>query len=164
MIVAWLLDLAKEVPQSVELVGVDVSANNFPDAGTLPQNVRLSLASATDLPKEWINKFDLVNQRFMISALLEVEWPKVLSEMFRVLKPGQTVQLCELDPRYPVEKPPALERHGELLHKAANKRGLLRYCARELPRMLQDAGFVDVVDEGKPVRLGSHSENGRARS
>jgi len=152
--VAWLLDLAKEVPQSVELVGVDVSANNFPDAGTLPGNVHLSLASATDLPKEWTNKFDLVNQRFMISALLEVEWPKVLSEIFRVLKPGATVQLCELDPRYPVEKPPALARHGELLHKAANKRGLLRYCARELPRMLQDAGFVDVVDEGKPCPVG----------
>lgn len=133
---------------------MDVSSNNFPDAATLPANIHLSLASATNLPKDWSNKFDLVNQRFMISALLAVEWPKAVSEIFRVLKPGGKVQLCELDPRYPLEKAPALAKHGELLLQGANKRGLLRYCARELPGMLRDAGFVKVTDEGKPCPVG----------
>lgn len=153
-LVAWLLDLAKEVPEEVELIGVDVSPNNFPDAAKLPGNVHLSLASATNLPKEWSNKFDLVNQRFMLSALLATEWPQVVSEIFRVLKPGGRVQLCELDPRYPLEKPPALARHSEILLQGANKRGLLRYCAKELPGMLQNAGFVDVVDDAKPCPVG----------
>ena len=101
------------MPEDVELIGVDVSPNNFPDAANLPKNIHLSLASATNLPKEWSNKFELVNQCFMLSALLAAEWPQVVSEIFRVLKPGGRVQLCELDPRYPLEKPPALARHSE---------------------------------------------------
>lgn len=57
----WLLDLAKKVPDSVELHGVDVYGGNFPKV--YPPSVHLEVNSVTKLPEEWSERFDFVNER-----------------------------------------------------------------------------------------------------
>ncbi len=87
--------MAKEVPESVQVFGADVSSANFPSSA--PSNVTMTIASTTSLPEEWKGQFDLVHQRLLLAALRSEQWPVVLSEMYRVLKPGGAVQLVEFD-------------------------------------------------------------------
>lgn len=41
------------------------------------------------------NTFDLVNLRMFIISVKKDEWPMVLKEIYRVLKPGGLIQCCE---------------------------------------------------------------------
>jgi len=92
---AWIMDLAQSVPSSLELYGSDVSAYHFPQ--THPANVHFVEASSTNFSEEWTGKFDVVNQHLLVPALLAKEWPVVLSEVLRVLKPGGYAQFAESD-------------------------------------------------------------------
>lgn len=70
----WILDLANNVPSSVQLFGSDVSTSDFPES--YPKNVHFFEASSTEFPEEWTGKFDFVNQRLLFTALLKEEWIK----------------------------------------------------------------------------------------
>ncbi|KAL5480493.1 hypothetical protein ACEPAI_1763 [Sanghuangporus weigelae] len=143
---SWILDLASDAPKGVEFVGIDISATMFPDDA--PHNVQLHQMSSLDLPANWTTSFDLVNQRLLIAAFTIDQWRSVLSELFRVLKPGGAVQLiefgeygssCDID-ALPATK--AAYNFGIFLY---NKRGLLgNECGRRLPSLLAEAGFYDV--------------------
>ena len=141
------MDLVKDVPPSVELHGCDVSSRNFPK--THPPNIHLHEFSCTQLPKEWTGKFDVVNQKMLLGALLSTEWPTALSEIMRVLKPGGYVQFVELDLHNSVMGSPAVHRFSELSIPFYEKLGLMMDVSQRLPRMARDAGFVEVIAEKK---------------
>lgn len=148
----WLTDLSKEVSSDVELFGADVSADNFPSSHA--SNVQFHVASTTDLLKDWSGKFDLVHQRYLVAALLEEEWPKAISEIYRVLKPGGHIQLIEAHMKDAINAGPAFSRAAKLLDDVLHKRGLLPDCAKQLGRMLGNAGFVDIVTLDRRVPAG----------
>lgn len=156
----WLRELSQELPESVELHGVDISSTKFPDQDTLPKNISLRVGSITGLPSEWSDHFDLINQRFLIVGLLAKDWPIALAEMFRVLKPGGVVQLAEREPGYvlPDGAVPAagcaMQVQEDLFMHMYTKKGFNRRCGLELPAMLEAAGFVDVSSEEKLTPLG----------
>jgi len=108
----------------------------------------------TSLPSEWSGKFDLINQRFLFGALLAKEWPTALSEMHRVLKPGGTVQLIEMDPRFPVPETPTADQMQLIVQKVFDAHGLQVGVAGDLAGLLHAAGFVDVVSEKKQMPVG----------
>ena len=87
------MDLAKEVPESANLYGVDIFGGNFPKSP--PPNVHFSVNSVTKLPDEWSDTFDFVHERVLGMGLLSDEWPSAVREMYRVTKPGGSIQLCE---------------------------------------------------------------------
>jgi len=149
---AWAVDLANQVPVSVEIHSVDVSLSNFPPSP--PSNVHFSLASVTSLPSGWSKNFDLVNQRFLFGALLAKEWPEALAEIYRVLKPGGAVQLIEMNPRFPVPETPAVGQVRDIVHKMYEAKGLQVDVAESLAVLLHSAGFVDVVSEKKQMPVG----------
>lgn len=103
----------------------------------------------------------MIHQRLFIGALLASEWPTDLAELHRVLKPGGIVQLFEVSDHYP----PATPLHARLVKVLTRLHKPLLYdCGVQLPRMLGEAGFVDVrvVGEGRvalPVGRGA-GENG----
>ena len=58
----WLIETARSVPASTQLDGFDISADQFPDRGWLPQNVTLStLDSLAPLPEHLVGKYDIIH-------------------------------------------------------------------------------------------------------
>ncbi|KLO06586.1 S-adenosyl-L-methionine-dependent methyltransferase [Schizopora paradoxa] len=148
----WAINLAKELPESVEVHALDISDTNF--APDHPNNVHFSVASVTSLPSGWADKFDFVNQRYLVGALLAKEWPVVLSEFYRVLKPGGAVQLIEIDLRSPTPETPISVQTRDAKWKAFDTLGLDYGVAGNLAKLLESAGFVEVVDEIRRLPLG----------
>jgi len=152
---AWVMDLAQSVPSSleVELYGSDVSAYHFPQ--THPANVHFVEASSTSFPEEWTGKFDVVNQRLLVAALLTNEWPVALSEVLRVLKPGGYAQFAEMDCKIMfVNGGPACRRYQGLVEKVYEKQGFFLDAAQQIPRMMEDVGFTETVSEKKLGGIG----------
>ena len=145
------MGVAKEVPESVQIYGSDVSAANFPTS--TPPNVTMTIASTVSLPEEWKGYFDLVHQRLLLAALRREQWPVVLSEMYRVLKPGGAVQLVEFD-LSPKSKGPAMQELLKVLTEAYAETNLILDVATRLGPLLETAGFVDVQVEKRHMPMG----------
>jgi len=141
----WLQDLAKTVPPTAELVGIDIEENLFPQPSTLPPNLHFQVQSVLDLPKEWTNKFDLVHQRLLLLGLRDAEWRKALGEINRVLKPGGWFQMLEIDEWE--QSGPKLTVFKELIRRLLELRGVEGFWPNgsiKWQRYAEEAGFVDV--------------------
>ncbi|TDL17657.1 S-adenosyl-L-methionine-dependent methyltransferase [Rickenella mellea] len=149
---AWIMDLAPELPKSVHLYGVDTSTKLFPRDP--PVNLNVSKGSVTKLLPNWTGRFDFVHQRLLMVGLLKTEWPVAIAEIFRVLKPGGHVQFLELINDQPAAETPATKKHEALRIALYEKQGLMYDCAAQLPRMLREAGFVNVAERERPAYVG----------
>ncbi|ESK83306.1 S-adenosyl-L-methionine-dependentmethyltransferase [Moniliophthora roreri MCA 2997] len=154
---AWILEAAQELPLSVSLHAVDLAPSLWPSSG-IPPNVHHLVCSITSLPEEWTNKFDLVNQSHLTAGLKAVVWPVVISELYRITKPGGHIQLCEMAqmPPYPnvpseVETKSASGTVWKLLTRMTDTAGLLKNPLSALPPMLEEAGFRDISIQVKPA-------------
>jgi len=146
----WLLDMALTLPNSVFLHGVDIESRLFPSAKDMPRNIKLHTANITSLPLDWTNKFKFVHQRLLMLALQRFQWPLVMRELFRVTKPGGWIELCE-GGEYTAG--PINERHKDIHRALKEHRGLFHGCARFLPTMLAEAGFVNIRVDSRPATL-----------
>lgn len=137
------MNLAKEVSTDVRLDAIDVSADNFPK--DYPPNVHHSIMSVTRMPSDWTSSFDFVNQRMLAAALTAEEWPVAISEIFRVLKPGGSVQIMELDLSWPQGD------HADAImpiKKLYSSNGFMWDSPAHILDWLRAAGFTDVkIDE-----------------
>ena len=84
-----------------------------------------------------------------MGALLANEWPLVLSEIMRVLKPGGYIQFAEMDLLNLVMAGPATLRFRDLSVPFYEKLGLMLDAAQQLPRMASEVGFVNISSEKK---------------
>lgn len=140
------------MPDFVEIHACDVSKANFtPDP---PNNVQFSVASVTSLPPGWSNKFDFINQRFLLGSLLTEDWHKALSEIYKALKPGGAVQLIEFDARSPAPETPVHAQVRDVTWRVFDAIGLKYDVAVHLSKMLDTAGFVSIVEEIRRLPLG----------
>ncbi|KAL0080732.1 S-adenosyl-L-methionine-dependent methyltransferase [Phycomyces blakesleeanus] len=88
----WVLDVATEHP-NCEVTGIDMS-NIFPQ-NIRPPNANFLIANVLEgLPLE-DNSFDFVQIRQMVAAFTIPEWPLVIKECIRVIKPGGLLQIAE---------------------------------------------------------------------
>jgi len=149
----WLQHLSKEVPDVGVMIGIDVTGHNFPSSSSSP-NIHFQVASATKLPETWTGYFDLIHQRFLQGALNSSEWPVVLSEFRRALKPGGHLQLIEGQPEDMRNCGPAFVRLVGLHNELLKRRRMLPDCCAVLPQMLNDAGFEDIVSSKTYVPIG----------
>jgi ubiquinone/menaquinone biosynthesis C-methylase UbiE len=95
----WVLDMAYAYPKA-EIAGVDVSHTMTAYANARAQSQGLNNASfeVMDLtrPLEFSDaSFDLVNARFLVAALPAAQWPSLLAECRRVLRPGGLLRVTE---------------------------------------------------------------------
>jgi len=140
----WILDLAVSVDSSVSLYAIDIESCLFPSPP--PKNIQFSVESVINLPLHWTDTFTLVYQRLLLISLQIPEWPKALNEIYRVLRPGGWVQLAEtagwVEGRNPER--PCMEKLVSMYRRLVESRNLYIDCARDIPAMLSDAGFVNI--------------------
>ncbi|KAE8143894.1 S-adenosyl-L-methionine-dependent methyltransferase [Aspergillus pseudotamarii] len=94
----WLTDLAKRLPQTVQLDALDISFEATPPAEWLPSNIRtLVWDIKTDPPEDLIGVYDIVHIRHFTLVLIEEELENVLTRLLKLLKPGGYLQWVEVD-------------------------------------------------------------------
>lgn len=118
--------------------------------------MRFEVGSVLDLPQSWSDEFDLVNQRFLLAGLKVPEWPKAISEDFRVLKSGGYFHLVEVNWRNMAVGPNS-SRLLETLKKLWATNNMDFYQAEQLPSLVKKAGFDDVQTYDKEWRLGGEA-------
>jgi len=97
----WLIATAQAYPAIARLVGIDISrqmvahARERAEAEHLSERVECHVMDALLLLEFPSATFDLVNLRFGVSFLRTWDWPKLLSEMLRVTRPGGVIRLTE---------------------------------------------------------------------
>ncbi|KAF7770718.1 hypothetical protein Agabi119p4_6692 [Agaricus bisporus var. burnettii] len=141
----WLSSVAKHVPETVQLRGIDISSRIFPPPSLTPPNVTFKTGSITSLPNEWNNYISFIHQRLLIGSLQEHHWKKGLSEMYRVLIPGGWVQLQE--PNWTLTSPSQMIRDHTayaLKNELCRNRVTVWDIVKHLESWLEQAGFVNV--------------------
>ncbi|CAK5277595.1 unnamed protein product [Mycena citricolor] len=151
----WILELAGTTNPATHMIGLDIESRLWP--ASHPENVKFQLGSVTKLPEEWSNTFSLVHQRLLILGLQIPEWPTALAEMHRVLRPGGWVQIAEAtlwaEGSYPGR--PCMEKVVTLYRRICELRSLYVDCAYDMPKLLHEAGFVDIQKETRDQCMGS---------
>ncbi|KAH7915953.1 hypothetical protein BJ138DRAFT_1233098 [Hygrophoropsis aurantiaca] len=145
----WIMDVRDEVPEDATLLGIDIEARMFPPPD---ERMNFMIQSVTSLPPDWDNKFALVNQRLLIAGLTVSEWGTALREIYRILTPGGFVQLGEIRARF--SGGPVTERQSAMLAALFEKKGLFIECAKHLPVLMKEAGFINVRTEEKVIEIG----------
>lgn len=153
---AWLIETAKSYPEIPALVGIDIntrvlaSAQSQASAQQVAARVAFQAMDALrvlDFPDQ---SFDLIHQRFGNSYLRSWDWPRLLSEYWRVCQLGGTVLIHEgglpLD-----SNSPALTRLFGLMSEAFTQAGHLQLFRSDRQWMIDDltqqvarAGFQQV--------------------
>lgn len=90
----WLLEMASG-NQTVDFYGVDIQPV-FPTE-IKPANLKFYVADLTDSVPFENQYFDYVRISLLNWCLSADEWPVVLKEMFRVLRPGGWLEIAEVD-------------------------------------------------------------------
>lgn len=145
----WLTETAAQISTSAILHGIDIESRLFPTSKA--HNVSFSVNSVTSLPTAWTGRFDFVHQRLLLAALQSSEWPRALSEMYRVLAPGGWIQLGEAGQWH---AGPTDARLASLVRALFESRGLLLDIAVDLPKLVEEAGFESIKIEKRLIPLG----------
>ncbi|KAI1079024.1 S-adenosyl-L-methionine-dependent methyltransferase [Whalleya microplaca] len=83
----WLTELAKVLPASAELDGLDFDSSKYPQK--LPANIKLGYANIFEpFPEELHNRYDVVNIRFLVLATKIGDGVRLVSNVLPLLKPG----------------------------------------------------------------------------
>src|SRR5260370_36899582 len=125
----WARTVAAQYPDT-EVLGVDISQTMLEYANATAQAQHLSNLSfqLLDATKPWNladASFDLVNARLMAGFLSAEKWQQVVTEMLRVLVPGGTVILTEMDNTH--TNSPALESLSLQVYSSARRTGISQH-------------------------------------
>ena len=140
--------LSNRVGPLGSVVGVELSdhavqlARSFLSERRLDNvEVRQGNAAETGLPRE---SFDLATARLVLVNIPEPE--KIVSEMAALVTPGGVVALHEADWIAHVCDPPlpAWDRLRQVLDHYAEAKGMDLYVGRRIPRLLRNAGLIEV--------------------
>lgn len=97
----WAIELAHQLRNAscpVQITGLDISPEMFPDPNTWPSNVIFSTYNfMKPPPEEFVEKFDIINNRFIWPVLWRSDEIRdlVIKHFTRMLKPGGYLQWLE---------------------------------------------------------------------
>ncbi|KAI8371675.1 S-adenosyl-L-methionine-dependent methyltransferase [Radiomyces spectabilis] len=147
----WCLDMATEYPEC-QIYGVDMS-DIFPEA-IRPPNTHFMQANVLEgLPFE-DNTFDFVQARLLVAALKVEQWPLVIKEYLRVLKPGGILQM--LEPDYKETGGGASLKLVQTVIKLCHMRGQNPHIGADLARLMEEAGLTILENRYSTI---DHSED-----
>jgi ubiquinone/menaquinone biosynthesis C-methylase UbiE len=97
---SWVIDAAQAYPE-MSLVGVDIDRRMIEYARTqaavhqVDDRVEFQIMDALSMLDFPDASFDLVNLRFAVSFVRTWDWPRVVSELLRVVRPEGVVRLTD---------------------------------------------------------------------
>jgi ubiquinone/menaquinone biosynthesis C-methylase UbiE len=149
----WVLEVAHLYPH-IKVIGVDSNKSlmSYVRAHAHAQGIKNAHFQTMDI-LEPLNfpdaSFDLVNARALFSSLKPTDWPALLQECKRILRPGGTLRLTELE-RF-ITSSPSIERIWDLLARALyisgrsfSPNGQNIGIVAHLGRLLHEAGFQHI--------------------
>jgi ubiquinone/menaquinone biosynthesis C-methylase UbiE len=122
----WAMEVAYAHPE-IEVYGFDISnimiqyAIDRAKAQGL-NNAHFRVANALEPLNFDDNYFDLVNARLLISFMPRAEWPGLIQQCMRILRPGGFIRLTEIDD-FCTTSSPAFEQFSRLSTNAGLKSG-----------------------------------------
>ncbi|KAL4942728.1 hypothetical protein BDV06DRAFT_235246 [Aspergillus oleicola] len=96
----WLTDLARRLPPSVTLDGLDISFDALPPKESLPKNMSLQhwdLLSHEEVPSHLRGVYDIVQMRNFVLVIPDDQIESVVRRLVQMLKPGGHIQFAEPD-------------------------------------------------------------------
>ncbi len=99
----WLIELAKTSPETTRLFGIDANhymleyAREQAKAAQVYERIEFHTMDALlilEFPQQY---FDLVNMRFATPFMRTWDWPKLLTELLRVTRPGGVIRFTEYE-------------------------------------------------------------------
>ncbi|KAK0662964.1 hypothetical protein QBC41DRAFT_27577 [Cercophora samala] len=155
----WLIDVARSVPPSTVLTGLDYNLAQSPPSAWLPPNVSMRHWNVFDpVPEDLVGKYDYVHTRLLVLVVGESKDPgPIIRNLLTLLKPGGWLQWDELDTvNMSVQKvDPGLETPAlEELRAWSWAEGRLDWTVR-LPEFMEKEGFTEVRGDlfGDPPAL-----------
>ncbi len=147
----WLLDVAQQYPHLTSLIGVDISgkmidyAREQASAQQVSDRVEFLVMDALRMLEFPDAFFDGVHMRFAHSFLRVWDWPKLLLEVRRILKPGGLLLITETT-LTSTSTSPASSSLKQLLAQALTQAGHVfpEGIIEGLPRMLRQHHFEPV--------------------
>ncbi|KAF6820959.1 methyltransferase domain-containing protein [Colletotrichum sojae] len=151
---AWAIDMGDEYP-GAEVIGNDLSPIQ-PEY--LPPNVRFII---DDAEAEWLhpdNSVDFVHLRHMAPAIKD--WPRLLAQAYRVLKPGGWIELQELNAKFNCDDGTmspdcSLTRLIGHIRAGLASFGIDLFAADSNPQRLQAAGFGGTFQDVRKLPVGN---------
>ncbi|MBA2393082.1 MAG: class I SAM-dependent methyltransferase [Ktedonobacteraceae bacterium] len=149
----WSLEIAHLYPQ-IQVVGVDINKQLIENVRMLAQergipNAHYQLTNILDPLPFPDASFDLVNARTLYSSFEPANWPPLLRECYRILRPGGTLRLTEMERHLTSDL--ANERMWDLLTRALyisgrsfSPDGHHIGIVPHLGRLLHETGFIDI--------------------
>lgn len=82
------MDLARQLPDTTQLYGFDISDAQYPHAAYLPQNVSLKVLDSTqsDPPEELQGTFDIVHLRLWLAIVPNGDPTAILTHALKLLR------------------------------------------------------------------------------
>ncbi|KAL4967687.1 class I SAM-dependent methyltransferase [Aspergillus stella-maris] len=96
----WLTDLARRLPPSVTLDGLDISFAALPPHESLPPNMALhhwDLLADEEVPAHLRGVYDIVHVRNFVLVILDDKIESVVRRLVQLLKPDGYIQFAEPD-------------------------------------------------------------------
>ncbi|KAJ2992920.1 hypothetical protein NUW58_g2011 [Xylaria curta] len=104
----WLKEIAKTLPMSAELVGLDFDTSKFPRPETLASNIKLGFANAYEpFPEKFQSHFDVVHLRHFILATKKDHGARLVQNLLSLLRPRGWLVWAECDPIKTNAEPPS---------------------------------------------------------
>lgn len=104
------------------------------------------------------NYFDIIYQRELGSAIAHHQWPNLLSELYRITRPGGQIELVEHDHLF-FHVGPVLSYINEWCRVAVESIGTTPTYTEHLYKFLEDAGFIDIKLQIFEIPIGEWPEN-----
>ncbi len=171
---SWVQDVAFKYPET-EVVGVDIIEQMVGYAHALSRVQRLDNApyKVMDIRKPLNfedDSFDFVNMRFLVYVLSPGDWPGLLAECRRILKPGGILRITEADCS-DITNSAAYERLLELSIEAIRKTGRAFFSSGRFigtmfmtGHLLEQAGFEDIRRQAHIMDWSANSEAHQSQS
>ncbi|KAL8745588.1 MAG: hypothetical protein Q9190_002300 [Brigantiaea leucoxantha] len=94
----WLIEVARVLPSTALLDGIDINFNQCPPKEWLPNNLTwITHDILSEPPRKLCEKYDVIHVQLFITILRDGNPVPMLQNLMKMLKPGGYLQWCEWD-------------------------------------------------------------------